>query len=132
MDVEFYLLKTEKKLNKKRKRKTFVFHLCPSKHLNVGRWISKYPLTRLKAFLVKIEKQTKSISLRRHFDVWQIVNWRYSVAIGLQDPIVPSSMHWENLRLNSGYDYHLCYLTRWLFSGSLPFKVNTQWFPKGG
>ena len=83
MDVEFYLLKTAKKLNKKRKRKTFVFHLCPSKHLNVGRWISKYPLTRLKAFLVKIEKQTKSISLRGHFDVWQIVNWRYSVAIGL-------------------------------------------------
>lgn len=63
------LIKNREKIEQKAKKKNFVFHLCPSKHLNVGRWISKYPLTRLKAFLVKIEKQTKSISLRRHFDV---------------------------------------------------------------
>lgn len=41
------LIKNREKIEQKAKKKNFVFHLCPSKHLNVGRWISKYPLTRL-------------------------------------------------------------------------------------
>lgn len=31
------LIKNREKIEQKAKKKNFVFHLCPSKHLNVGR-----------------------------------------------------------------------------------------------